>query len=372
MKIVHVLPSIYVGGGEKFAIDLCNELALDGNNIIYLCILGSVDETFMLKKQINSNVTLITLNKAKNFNPAILLKLYQVLKNIDPDIVHTHLRAIYYSFFSVLFLKRTPFIHTFHTVADKEANNVLKKIFFQILFSYFNVSPVSISPFVLESTNKVFGSKYNIMISNGAKPLENSKRLKGVEKEIRKFKNNINTKVLISVGRISKVKNHLMLIESIKVLNENNEDIILLILGSLNNEKKYADTCQKKALSEKNIYFLGEKGNVGDYVSCSDALCVSSIQEGLPLVVLEAMSVGKPILSTPVGGIPDIIDNGIHGYLSEDVTSQSYIKILEYFLHNPIKDTELIKKDFNQKYSISICMDEYYSLYKELNSRISR
>ena len=372
MKIVHILPSLYVGGGEKFAIDLCNELALDDNNNIYLCILGSVDDTFILKKQIHPKVTLITLNKAKNFNPVIPLKLYKVLKNIDPDIIHTHLRAIYYSFLSIIFLKRVPFVHTFHTIAEKEANNVVKKSFFQILFSYFNVLPVSISPIILDGTKRLFGEKYDIMIINGAKPLKKSKKFKEVEKEIKEFKNSKNTKVFISVGRVSKVKNHRMLIDSIKELNRNDEDIILLILGSLINEKKYAETCQNEALSEKKIFFLGERSNIGDYMLCSDVLCISSIQEGLPLVVLEAMSVGKPVVSTPVGGIPDVVLDGIHGYLSTDLSRKSYIETLKYFIHNPIKDIDRIEKDFKQKYSMSICMDEYYKVYKVLNSKIKR
>lgn len=371
MKIVHILPGIYVGGGEKFAVDICNELALNDNDDLYLCTLSKADDSYILKKQINSKVTLITLNKRKGFDPIIIFKLYKVLKSIKPDIVHTHLRAIYYSFLSIIFLKKVTFIHTFHTIAEKEANNIVKKNFFQVLFLHFNVIPVSISPLVLESTKNLFGDRYNIMIINGAKPLKKSKKFKEVEKEISEFKNSKNTKILISVGRVSEVKNHLMLIECIKELNEYDENVVLLVLGSLSNEKKYAKNCQDKASNEKNIYFLGEKSNVGDYMFCSDALCISSVREGVPLVVLEAMSAGKPVLSTPVGGIPDVIHDGIHGYLSTDVTRKSYVKILKYFIYHPIVNIDRIKNDYRQKYSLLVCKDKYYELYKLLNRRIS-
>ena len=155
-----------------------------------------------------------------------------------------------------------------------------------------------------------------------------------------------------------------MLIQAIKELEENGEDVILLILGSLTDEKKYADFCQNAALVSKNIYILGEKQNVGDYMYCADVLCMTSIYEGLHLVVLEAMSASKPVLSTPVGGIPDVITDGINGYLSEDISIESYRIILKKFIAQPLKNQESIKKDFEENYSMSICMKNYYQLYE--------
>ena len=98
----------------------------------------------------------------------------------------------------------------------------------------------------------------------------------------------------------------------------------------------------------------------------SDALCLTSIYEGLPLVILEAMSVGVPVLSTPVGGIPETIKDGRHGYLSENISIDSYIKILKKFIKNNPFDSNIIKNYYQKYYSMHACCMNYYELYNQL------
>ncbi len=365
MKILHIIPSIYMGGGQKFAVDLCNELAADEINDVHLCVLGEVDETYLLKQQISPKVTIISLDKKLGFSPSMFYKLYRLIKDMDPDIVHTHLRAFTYCMFAISLLK-TPFIHTFHTLAHMEAAGSSKKMLFKVLFDYLGVVPVSIGSTVQDSTTELFGEKHNIMISNGVRPLSKSSNYNVVKKEVEVYKQDKNTKVFLSVGRVAEVKNYLLLINAIKELQEIGEDIIVLILGSLTEEKEYANLCQSAAMDTDKIHFLGEKSNVGDYMYCSDALCLSSIYEGLPLVVLEAMSMGKPVLSTPAGGVPDVVENGFNGYISKDFEVKSYREILQKYCTDPIENSENIKKKYGENYSMQICMNNYYDLYKKM------
>ena len=363
MRIMHIIPTLSLGGAEKFVVDLCNELIKNKANEIYLCVLSKVDDGSLLRQQISSSVTMVFLDKAPGFSPSMLYKVYRLTKNINPDIVHTHLRGLPYSTLAIFLLKK-PFVHTFHTLPHKETSNYIRRVLYKILFNYFGVLPISISPAVMEDAKNTFGDQYSIMINNGVKPLVKSAYFHEVKEEIEKYKQNKSTTVFLAVGRVSKVKNYLMLIQAIKELGENEKNMILLILGSLTNEKMYADLCQNATLSSENIFILGEKLNVGDYMYCADTLCMTSVYEGLPLVVLEAMSIGKPVLSTPVGGIPDVIEDGIHGYISEDFSVESYKAILKKFIVHPLNNQELIKKDFEENYSMSICMKNYYQLYE--------
>lgn len=363
MNIMHIIPDLPLSGAEKFVVDLCNELAKDDINIINLCILSSVDEKSLLRQQISSKIRVISLAKTSGFSPSIFYKLYILIKNINPDIVHTHLRGLPYSTLAILLLKK-PFIHTFHTLPHKEVNNNIRKILYKILFNYFNVQPVSISPTVLEDTKNIFGEQYSVMINNGVKPLEKSSKYNIVKRKIEKYKRDKDTKIFLAIGRVCKVKNYLMLIQSIKELEEKRENIVLIILGSLTEDIEYTNLCQNTAFPSINIFMLGEKSNVGDYMYCTDALCITSIYEGLPLVMLEAMSIGKPVLSTSVGGIPDVIRDGMNGYLSKDISVESYTEILKKFIVKPLKNKESIKKDFEKNYSMSICMKNYYRSYE--------
>jgi len=365
MKIVQVLPSLYMGGGEKFAVDLCNELAKDNTNDVTLCVISKVDDSMQLLSTIDAKVKFVTLEKNAGFDYKIFFRLYQFLRERNPDIIHTHMRSLMYSTLSIMRLK-IPFIHTFHTLAHKEASTYIKQKFFHFLFSIFDVTPVSITPMVQESVQKTFGNKYNVLINNGVSPLEKSEDFAKVKSEINGYKQNEDTTIFMNVARVTKVKNQLLLIETFKRLKEKNVNAILIIIGALANEIDYAIECQKSAKDCDNIYFLDEKYNVGDYIYCSDVVCMSSVYEGLPLVILESMSMGKPVVSTAVGGIPDVIIEGINGYLSKDMSIDEYTDIIDKIIKQPLKDKKEIKNIFREKYSMEICKSEYQKLYRSL------
>lgn len=365
MKIVQILPSLYMGGGEKFAVDLCNELAKDRNNEVILCVLSKVNNSMQLLSTINSNVEFISFEKNVGFNYKILFKLYQFLKEKKPDVVHTHMRSLIYATYSIVRLK-TPFIHTFHTLAHKEAATYLKQILFHMIFAFFNVRPVSITHSVLKSVQKTFGKRYNILINNGVSSLRKSDQFANVQLEIDSYKQDKDTKIFMNVARVTKVKNQLLLIETFKKLKKENVNAVLILIGSLSNEIEYAKKCQKTAKDSDNIYFLDEKNNVGDYIYCSDVICMSSLYEGLPLVILEAMSMGKPIISTPVGGIPDVIDSGINGFLSKDMSVEEYSHVIYKIMQKTFNNEKEIEMIFKEKYSMKICKNEYQKLYESV------
>jgi glycosyltransferase involved in cell wall biosynthesis len=68
-------------------------------------------------------------------------------------------------------------------------------------------------------------------------------------------------------------------------------------------------------LGDQDIRFLGFRSDVPDLHAASDFFVLPSVTEGLPLSVLEAMSAGNPVIATPVGGIPELVENGRHGLL---------------------------------------------------------
>lgn len=362
MKIAIISPSLHMGGGEKFAVELANELANNKNNKVTLCIISKIHQEMILLQSIHKNVHLVSMQKDNGFDYKILFKLEKFLKINKFDLVHTHLRGLRYTSWSILRLKHIKYIHTFHTLVREEASSFLYQIFLKFCFTKLKVIPVAITLEVLKGIQDFFGKQHNTMILNGVAPLKKSDNFQKVYHEISSYKEDKNTKVFINVARVTKVKNQKLLIETFKNIQEKT---ILLIIGSLENEPIYAQECQKLAGGSSNIFFLGEKNNIGDYMYHADALCLSSIYEGLPLVILEAMSMGKPTLSTNVGGIPDVIINTQNGYLSQDLSLTSYHNTIIKFIKMPIINKEKIYLTFQKKYSMNICSNQYYNLYKE-------
>lgn len=369
MKIVQVTPSLNLGGGEKFTVDLCNELTKIPTNEVYLIVLQKIDNDNILYRIINENVHLLEVNKTSAFSIKSVATVFKLLHSIKPDIVHTHLRGLIYSSVGIVFLK-IPTLHTIHTLAEKEIGKTVRKVY-RVLFNYFKVHPVSISNEVLKSVKKVYGDNKNILVLNGVSKPTLTDEQEDVKQKIESYKHDNKTKVLVNIASINDNKNQLMLIDIFNEFKEDNENIILLLVGSASGvHLPYLEKCKERAKDNMNIYFMGAVPNVGDYLASADAICLSSKYEGLPLVVLEAMSLGVPTLATPAGGIPNVIENGVNGYVAEDFERDSLKKIIVSFLNSdmPFNQTNMVKT-YNQKYSISKTAQEYIKQYDKIVHR---
>lgn len=117
------------------------------------------------------------------------------------------------------------------------------------------------------------------------------------------------------VARIDGLKGHDTLIKSLARLKERGLPITILVAGDGAERQNLQDLAHSLGLGQEDIRFLGFRSDVPDLHAASDFFVLPSVTEGLPLSVLEAMSAGKPVIATPVGGIPELVDSGRHGLL---------------------------------------------------------
>ncbi len=361
MKIVHISPDLHTGGAQKFCVDICNELAKNSEDEVVLCSLEKMNEEQMIMyKNINPNVKFICLDKVTN-SPKIVWKIFKMLLSQKPDITHTHLRSQFFAALPLI-LMRKPNIHTIHSVAQKETPKMRRKLY-KFLYDYFNFTPVAISDMVLRSMKEEYGEKYDIKIDNGAQALSITNRHKETKEFIDSLRKGKDTKIFISIGRLFNVKNQGLLIDAFELLLKKGYDAQLLILGSYDVIPEFTKECRSKIKTPERIHLLGEKDNVADYLKEADALCFSSLYEGMPITVLEAFSMGVPTVSTPVGGMPDIIKDGKTGYLSEDMSKEAYCRALEKIITSKAIDSNALIELFKNNYTIEKCAKSYKELY---------
>lgn len=105
-------------------------------------------------------------------------------------------------------------------------------------------------------------------------------------------------------------------------------DVILAIVG----EGRLLDQLESTAegLGVRNrVHFLGFRDDVADYIAAADVFCLSSVWEAVPLAAQEAVLLGVPVVSTDVGGLPELIDDGVSGRLVPKSDGRALAKALE-------------------------------------------
>jgi glycosyltransferase involved in cell wall biosynthesis len=143
--------------------------------------------------------------------------------------------------------------------------------------------------------------------------------------------------VISIVGRLVPIKNHNMFLDSIKYLHENTtQKFRAMIVGDGESRADVEAYCtsldlrfNNQNIQESNpITFTSWIKEIDEVNAGSDIICLTSLNEGTPVSLIEASAAGKPILSTNVGGIADFIEEGINGMLVESEDGVSYNKAL--------------------------------------------
>jgi len=194
------------------------------------------------------------------------------------------------------------------------------------------------------------------MINNGIKSYHTQREIS----QIQSFWNSFSIKPtlgkrFLAIGNINKHKNFKMLAQSFIKIHEKYPDAICVHIG---NEMDPILTSELKKINAPNLYLAGAKNNAADFLSEADALIVSSIQEGMPMVILEALSMGVPVITTPAGGIKDVIQNTINGFLINDFKAASLTTAVIKFIELEKRDQEKMRKNARTYF------EEYYEIGK--------
>jgi glycosyltransferase involved in cell wall biosynthesis len=372
-KIIQMLPALGWGGAQIFCLQLCNELAKYPDCDVTLISMYKYNQVKHLPlDMLDKRVKFITLGKRKGLDPKLFLRIYKTLKKLKPNVVHTHLHTAYYCFWAYLFIKDNMFnkIHTLHNLVKYDAP-WHGRLAFKYFFGKSIIQPVSISNEVHKSALYEYANSNIIRINNGSYGVKPSAAFEKVKTDIQQLKKKDTTKVIVNVARITKQKNQQLLIDCMRILEREDENVIALIVGGyLEENKKLYD----RLIHDKpgNVHFIGNVNNVNDYLLNADAFLLSSLYEGLPMSLLEAMSAGVVPVCTPVGGLLDIIKPDI-GFLSKDLSTESYLAALKAFLYSDRVTIEKLKANcrlvFKNQFSMESCAAKYNKLYYNSNSR---
>lgn len=138
--------------------------------------------------------------------------------------------------------------------------------------------------------------------------------------------------IITCAGQLSKRKNHQLVIKAMALLK--NPKLKFLLIGFGEKEEELKALINSNHL-ENSVIMTGYRSDVIDIFSIADAFVFPSLQEGLPVALMEAMSVGLPVVCTNIRGNSDLIKNGFGGYLTATDDTSSFAKSLDKLINDP-------------------------------------
>lgn len=174
------------------------------------------------------------------------------------------------------------------------------------------------------------------------------------------------------IAELNANKNQMLLIKTIQELKKEQHNIRLLLIGDGSLKEQYQQYIKENNL-ENEIQLLGKRQDINELLSITNIYLTSSIREGLPVNVMEAMYKGLPIIATDNRGHRELIHNGKNGYICEKNDTENFENNIQKFLKDMsiINNMKEINKILVKKYELEEVknkMEEIYKKWRNVNN----
>lgn len=311
-KVIHIVEDLKIGGAEKVIESIAIGLNKYTYNVEVWCIVkgGNVADNL-----IGKGITVKILNLTNYYNPLNILKLSILLRKSKPQIIHLHgYFASTFARLAAILIPKTIIITHVHTTYN---NLIYRNLLIERLLSVITDKIICISEAVrkfVEIDEKISAEK-TVLIYNGVEDPQKFSEHISNRKNLIELDIGNDQKVILIVASLQPHKGHIILIDAIFNIFKIDTNVRLLIVGGGPLRGILEKYVQKKKHSDK-IFFTGEQEDVFSFIKASDIFILPSIgREGLGLAIIEAMAMGLPVIGSEIGGIPELIEDGINGKL---------------------------------------------------------
>ncbi len=355
-KILYILPSAEIGGTEKMVICLGSGIRAFNFQPIVLTLqhrglFHEILETHSIK---NYHLDL----KKKPLSG--LIRCIFILFKEKPQLMHSFL------FTGNIFARCLKIFFCVPLVcSQRSTDNWRKKIHWLIerytcFLCSLIISNSSAGKKVLMEKAAI-SSKKIIVIPNGID-------VKAVRQKIESSKITSHSGIIVgSIGNLRKAKGYDILIEAANIVCKKRNDIKFVILGK-GSLKSYLQKKIRQLKLSDAVKLYGFVNDVYKYISGFDIVIIPSLWEGFPVVALEAMACGKPIIATTAGDLPLIIQDGVNGLLVRPKDAHAMADAIIKLADKPELMKEMGKRseDLVERFSLKNMIEEYRRVYERL------
>lgn len=357
--VCHLIYRFDIGGLERVMVNCIN--AMQEKNVEHVVV--ALTEIGDFSQHLNSQVKTYQLNKKPGKDLTSHWRLFKLLRQLKPHIFHTYnLAALEYHPIAKLAGVKGH-IHAEHgrEISDplglNKKHNLLRKIISPFIHYFVAVS----SDLQLWLIDDVSIDSHKVkLVRNGI--------------DIKKFggeKVKSHCIRFIHIARFNPVKDQQSLINAFALLVAEKgylpEQVSLTLVGD-----GELTNALKQQVSDKEldafVIFTGARNDIPALLENSDVFVLSSIAEGIPMTVLEAMAASLPIISTDVGGLSELVENEVTGLLVEKENAKALANAMDIYVNNP----QLIEPQgkqahqfIEQNFSEAAMVKSYLNLYQQ-------
>lgn len=306
MKIIQVLPYFCFGGAETMCENLTCALRQLGHEVTVVSLYN--ERTPISQRMEAAGVPIRYLDKKLGLDLSMIPKLAAIFREEKPDVVHTHLDVIKYAVPAARLAGVKRCVHTVHSVAHKEAEGRLQKLSNRFFYHAGWSVPVALSREVQQTILEFYD------LPEGAVPVV----MNGIDLSRCVAKENYAMSDpwrFVHVGRLDTPKNQERLLRAFRKVLDTHPRARLTLVGDGDLRPRLEALTAELDLRDA-VIFAGMQENVRPFLTEADIFVLTSDYEGIPMTILEAMGTGLPIVSTAVGGVPDVLADGKTGLLT--------------------------------------------------------
>lgn len=349
MHIVHIIPTLRFGGAERFVVDLSNGLVEKGHDV---SIITLFDERQM-QDQLTAGIAVHVVQKKSKFGFGLVAELKNMLKELQPNLVHTHLFGADVWGRKAAYALKIPVVTTEHNTNVDESwlKHLVKRV-----FRYQSAVFTCYSQAVYDYLQKKYGvnKKKIVRINQGI----NVKRYKDVPPV-----NMDETLYLLALGRFEHQKGFDILLDALDRLKQYNWILHMRGEGSL----KFRLMAHTKCLKQHDcVAFYKPTPDVPAVFGEVDVVVMPSRWEGLGLIAKEAMAAGRLVVASNVGGLPESVKHKKTGLLVEPHSVEALVEQLEWLLTHKKEAKALAaaaKKYAQKEFGFEKTINAYENLY---------
>ncbi len=360
MRIVQLIDDLNYGGAEQVVVDLSVGLEKRGHDVVLCCLRDLGTKSVDLTEAKAAGVELVELHKPDGMHLPSLRKLIALLRERRIDVVHTHNHLVHhYGAVAGRVTGARAILNTLHGTASLQGSARWSQWLFYAS-GLIGHRIVAVGDQVQEALRDYFHfpAGRTAIVENGVE----LKRFLRIDRRAP-------GKPLVfgTIGRLDPIKGHSDLLQAFALLLRRHPDAQLRILGDgalLGELRALASTL---GISQ-SVVLEGFSPDTPGFLERIDVYVISSLSEGLPLSLLEAMGAALPVVATCVGAIPNIVRRANCGWLAKpgDPADLAGSLLQAAEAADLIQKGRLSRTHVREHYTVERMVSEYEHLYREL------